>query len=96
MHGICDYDEETRYSIDQFKAENADSKYPAVDCGKNIELFKSLAAMNEENNREQWFVEEGKMFKCTSDKINNYPYNWPNTRKATAEEIVEYFKNKEL
>ena len=96
VHGICDYDEETRYSIDQFKAENADSKHPAVDCGENIELFKALAAMNEWNDRKQWFVEEGRMFKCTSDKINNYPYNWPNTRKATAEEIVEYFKNKEL
>ena len=93
VHGICDYDEETRYSIDQFKAENADSKHPAVDCGENIELFKALAAMNYENNREQWFVEEGKMFKCTSDKINNYSYNWLTTRKATAEEIVEYFKN---
>jgi hypothetical protein len=71
------------------------SDYDAIDCGKNIELFKALAAMNYENYREQWFVEEGKMFKCTSDKINNYPYNWPNTRKATVEEIVEYFKNKE-
>lgn len=95
VHGICDYDEETRYSIDQFKAENADSKHPAVDCGENIELFKALAAMNEWNDREQWFVEEGRMFKCTSDKINNYCYHWPTTRKATAEEIVEYFKNKE-
>lgn len=66
-----------------------------IDCGANIELFKALAAMNDENNREQWFVEEGKMFKCTSDKINNYSYNWLTTRKATAEEIVEYFKNKE-
>ena len=95
VHGICDYDEETRYSIDQFKAENADSKHPAVDCGENIELFKALTAMNYENYLEQWFVEEGRMFKCTSDKINNYPYNWPTTRKATAEEIVEYFKNNE-
>ena len=67
----------------------------AIDCGKNIELFKSLAAMNDENDREQWFVEEGRMFKCTSDKINNYCYHWLTTRKATAEEIVEYFKNNE-
>lgn len=67
----------------------------AYDCQTNTDLFKALAAMNEWNDREQWFVEEGKMFKCTSDKIDNYPYNWPNTRKATAEEIVEYFKNKE-
>lgn len=67
----------------------------AYDCQTDTDLFKALAAMNYENYREQWFVEEGKMFKCTSDKINNYPYNWPNTRKATAEEIVEYFKNNE-
>ena len=66
-----------------------------INCGKNIELFKALAAMNDENDREQWFVEEGRMFKCTSDKINVYSYHWMTTRKATAEEIVEYFKNKE-
>lgn len=66
-----------------------------IDCGENTELFKALAAMNDENDREQWFVEEGRMFKCTSDKINGYSYHWMTTRKATAEEIVEYFKNKE-
>ena len=66
-----------------------------IDCGDIIELFKALAAMNYENDREQWFVEEGRMFKCTSDKINGYSYHWMTTRKATAEEIVEYFKNKE-
>ena len=54
-----------------------------------------MAAMNYENYREQWFVEEGRMFKCTSDKISNYSYHWLTTRKATVEEIVEYFKNKE-
>lgn len=26
------------------------------DCGSNIELFKALAAMNSDNDREQWFV----------------------------------------
>lgn len=75
---------------------SCDEWIESINCGENTELFKALAAMNYENYREQWFVEEGRMFKCTSDKINNYPYNWPNTRKATAEEIVEYFKNKEL
>lgn len=68
----------------------------AYDCQTDTDLFKALAAMNDENDREQWFVEEGRMFKCTSDKINNYSYHWLTTRKATAEEIVEYFKNKEL
>lgn len=26
------------------------------DCGDNIEMFKALAAMNSDNDREQWFV----------------------------------------
>lgn len=67
----------------------------AYDCQTDTDLFKALAAMNDVNDREQWFVEEGRMFKCTSDKIDNYSYHWLTTRKATAEEIVEYFKNKE-
>ena len=67
----------------------------AYDCQTDTYLFKALAAMNDENDRKQWFVEEGRMFKCTSDKINGYFYHWLTTRKATAEEIVEYFKNKE-
>ena len=51
-------DEETRYSIGQFKAENAESRNPSYDCGENVELFKALAAMNDENDREQWFIAE--------------------------------------
>lgn len=92
----------TAYATGRFCQTNGFHMHPEmaqkngyINCGKNIELFKALAAMNYENYREQWFVEEGKMFKCTSDKINGYTYNWPTTRKATAEEIVEYFKNKE-
>lgn len=92
----------TAYATGKFCQTNGFHMHPEmaqkngyINCGENIELFKALAAMNYENYREQWFVEEGKMFKCTSDKINGYTYNWPTTRKATAEEIVEYFKNKE-
>ena len=34
-------------------------KSPAfIDCGENIELFKALAAMNDENYNEQYFVTE--------------------------------------
>lgn len=62
-----------------------------IHCGSNVELFKALAAMNDENDREQWFVEEGRMFKCTSDKINNYSYHWMTTRKASVAEIIEHF-----
>lgn len=57
VHGICDYDEETRYSIDQFKAENVAKGHPAIDCGENIELFKALAAMTDDRDDvNQWYV----------------------------------------
>lgn len=95
VHGVPDYDKETGANIGQFKVENALKNNPAIDCDDDIDCFKALAAMNDENDREQWFVEEGRIFKCTSNKINNYSYHWMTTRKATAEEIVEYFKNKE-
>lgn len=63
-----------------------------IDCGTDIELFKALAAMNDKNDREQWFIEEGRMFKCMNEKLKNYSYHALYTRKATAEEIVEHFK----
>ena len=104
VHGICDYDEETRYSIDQFKAENVAKGYPAIDCGENIELFKALAAMNDENDREQWFIAEeakawvnqglyapiGSFEKCLLEHRVGIP-----ARKATVEEIIEHFKKRE-
>lgn len=27
-----------------------------IDCGENIEMFKALAAINSDNDREQWFI----------------------------------------
>lgn len=66
-----------------------------IDCGANIELFKALAAMNDENDREQWFVSnEGSEWAICKKTLN--VYSGVLCRKATAEEIVEYFKNKEL
>lgn len=66
-----------------------------IDCGTDIELFKALAAMNDENDREQWFIEEGRMFKCAGEKLHNYSYHALYTRKATVEEIVEHFKTRQ-
>ena len=76
-----------------------------IDCGTSIELFKALAAMNDENDREQWFVDkDGSFYHCGYDRIQrfidiSYLYGYDFTgdwlRKATAEEIVEYFKKRE-
>lgn len=56
-----------------------------IDAGTNVDLFRSLAAMNDENDREQWFVEDEMWYIQTGIPA----------RKATAEEIVEYFKKRE-
>ena len=69
-----------------------------VDCGDNIELFKALAAMNDENDREQWFTcelnKESIWWKCNqSDRRERYMKGCL-LHKATAEEIVGHFKNR--
>lgn len=72
-------------------------KSPAfIDCGENIELFKALAAMNDENYNEQYFVTElaGSSY-CVHKNRNTNPAYSLTCRKATVAEIIEYFKKSE-
>lgn len=62
-----------------------------INCGNNIELFKSIAAMNSRNDVEQWFIDkDGFMMK------GNRGYSEEDFkklfRKATVEEIFKYYK----
>lgn len=70
----------------------------AYDCGTNVDLFRALAAMNDENDREQWFVvDDGfeEEIVCSKSEVDyDYILSCYDHHKATAEEIVEYFKNK--
>lgn len=108
-HGIPDDDGDTGYNIGWFKSENAEDERPSYDCGTNIELFKALTAMNDENDREQWFISDTyanigcvMWHLCDDTKFKHYYVEWEdgntdirnNFRKATAEEIVEHFKEK--
>jgi hypothetical protein len=94
VHGIPDYDRDTGYNIGWFKVDNTNEDNPSYDCGENVELFKALAAMNDENDIEQIFISErGLYIRCLR---NNANIDWlGKLRKATFEEIVEYFKNNE-
>lgn len=107
VHGICDYDEETRYNIGQFKAENAENRNPSYDCGENVELFKALAAMNDENDMQQLFICDTyadigcvMWHLCENKKFKHYYVEWEDGetdirnefRKATVEEIIKHFK----
>lgn len=73
----------------------------SIDCGTNIELFKALAAMNDENDRGQWFTDTADDFDvCTSDRWSdewqkeNFEKYYCYWRKATAEELINRFKSK--
>ena len=53
-------------------------KSPAfIDCGENIELFKALAAMNDENYNEQYFVTElaGSSYCVHKNRNTNLAYS---------------------
>lgn len=72
-------------------------KSPAfIDCGEDIELFKALAAMNDENYNEQYFVTElaGSSYCVHKNRNTNLAYSLT-CRKATVAEIIEYFKKSE-
>lgn len=71
----------------------------AYDCGDNIELFKALAAMNDENDYMQWYVNEitDRWSLCIGmDHVEDDPIisKWEGLarHKATAEEIIKHFK----
>lgn len=71
----------------------------AYDCQTDTDLFKVLAAMNDENDREQWFTDGYHFELCPTNKADMVAWHMmyrTKPSKATAEEIVEYFKNKEL
>ena len=68
-------------------------------CDSNLVLFCELSAMNDESNMYQWFVvgsecAKDKMVYVNSDETLAYVESGDRFRKATADEIVEYFKNK--
>lgn len=80
-------------------AFNLDYKYHmgCYNCDENINLFKALSAMNYCNDLYQWFTAPGtdRMFLCEGDNIHTngtdgFEMFW---RKATAEEIINHFKN---
>lgn len=88
----------TTWVLDEWGAERFEN-IGYIFCGTNVELFKALAAMNDENDREQWFVvDDGfeEEMVCSKSEVDyDYILSCYDHRKATAEEIVEYFKKRE-
>lgn len=77
-----------------------------IDCGTNEELFLAIAALRDDTDDSQWFVypPENSWFICVDDDINYARENiresvqaaWFHcSRKATVEELIKHFKEKE-
>ena len=63
-----------------------------IDCGANEQMFLALAALRDDSDFMQWFT-DGTLWEC-GEKPSRYMMM--EGHKATADEIVENFKNKQL
>lgn len=81
---------------------DSDNKPWCIDCGTNEEMFLAIAALRDDTDYMQWFIcgDNESMFKVDKPDmsvekyIHEYMDEWDTEgyRKATAEEIVEHFK----
>lgn len=77
-----------------------------IDCGTNEKLFLAIAALRDDTDDSQWFVypPENSWFICVDDDINYARENiresvqaacFHCSHKATVEELIKHFKEKE-
>lgn len=66
-----------------------------IDCGTNEGMFLALAALRDDTDRNQWFVDDVAGVWERSESELPSKYMQLNGHKATAEEIVEHFKDKQ-
>ena len=72
-----------------------------INCGTNEELFLALAALRDDTDINQWVIDEANecfgwedsWLICDKDNMNERVV-YTHYRKATVEEIIEYFKDK--
>lgn len=75
-------------------------KYGSIDCGTNEELFLAIVALRDDTDKKQWFTDGNLWFKCGDemcDETIKYYLNRYNREihKASVEELIEHFKEKE-
>lgn len=80
------------------KCESPDYE-DSIDCGTNEKLFLALAALRDDSDINQWIIDEANecfglgdsMMICDRDDMNDRNI-YTHYRKASVEEIIEYFK----
>ena len=94
--------EECRFvATPEYDLKNMPDFKNAVDCGANEELFLAIAALRDDSDYMQWFTDGNTWKNCILNKcdIDSW-YRWfgygdKMVHKATVEELIELFKNKE-
>lgn len=72
-----------------------------IDCGTNEDLFLAIAALRDDTDKYQWFTDGNKWIMCSAIKFSSYwvyndiDVNIDTVHKATVDELIEYFKEKE-
>lgn len=71
-----------------------------IDCGTNEALLLAIAALRDDTDKNQWFTDGNLWFKCGDemcDETIKYYLNRYNREihKASVEELMEHFKEKE-
>lgn len=75
-------------------------KHGSIDCGTNEGLFIALAALRDDTDNNQWFTDGNDWFLCQYLKVGMHYQDKPEIlfekwHKATVEELIEHFKEKE-
>ena len=65
-------------------SDGSEINYEFIDCGTNDELFLAIAALRDDSDNMQWFVDP-----CGYWHYN--PYDVCDLRKATVQELIEHF-----
>ena len=88
------------YSVEFFSNIPHPDETDSVDCGTNEELFLAIAALRDDTDDNQWFTDGNDWFLCRYQKVGMHYQDMPEILfekwyKATVEELIEHFKEKE-
>lgn len=62
-----------------------------IDCETNEELFLSLAALRDDTDKHQWFIDDNTgIWECSDDELPSR-YMQMEGHKASVKEIIEHF-----
>ncbi len=87
----CVFGVNSVYSLDDYDTNGLKEIDGLIDCGANEELFLAIAALRDDTDKYQWFIDGDLWFKCDDEVCNE----GRKIHKATVDELIEHFKTEE-